>query len=264
MIRCVNLTQSRSRGLNLTADILYRTAVTGRASKKVASKKNSLDDQKAKLFARIGTKIMVAAKKNPDPSKNVDLARALKEAVAVKLPKDNIERALKKASAADTADFVTTTYDLFGFGGCGIVVRSLTDNSNRAVKMIKAAANKADVKFGNGSVLHLFELKGILKPLSQSFDDEKIMEVALEGGIDELDFQSQADVPFIVTAPSSLNHLQDLLSSAGIETSSEFWYIAADKIAMKDSDRLANEKLIQTLEEIEDVDAVFHNMEEIN
>lgn len=124
-----------TRKIALTDSIPKRAmAITGRASKNVANKKNRNDALKAKLYTRLGVKILMAARNGsgPDPTKNLELHRILKEAASVKLPKENIERALKKASEKNTDDFSRGLYEILGHGGAAILVQSLTDNPNRS------------------------------------------------------------------------------------------------------------------------------------
>lgn len=123
-----------------------------------------------------------------DPSKNTDLARALKEAAAVKLPKDNIDRALKKASDTSSESYSSGIYEVFGFGGVGFVVTSLTDNPNRAVKEIKALARKVDAKIASGgSVLFKFEQKAVFLP-EKDFDQDAVVDQALSVDLSDVQF----------------------------------------------------------------------------
>ena len=229
--------------------IIFRgLAVVGRKSKNVANKKNKLDAQRTKLFTRLGVKLLLAARRGGvDPSKNVDLARSLKEAQSINLPKENIERALRKATETGTGDdYKPGDYEVFGYGGVGLVVRTLTDNTNRAVAEIKAVARKQEVKMASsGSVLFNFSLKGIIKLSLSSFatsagssaavlercSDERLLEIALDAGVDDVDvLPSTADaagdpegetdgetdgdgpcLPVLVTSPDALGLLQDAL-----------------------------------------------------
>jgi YebC/PmpR family DNA-binding regulatory protein len=218
-------------------------AVVGRKSKNVAKKKNKLDAERTKRFTRIGVKLLLAARKGgTDPEKNVELARALQEAQSIRLPKENIERALRKATEAGSADdYKPNDYEVFGFGGVGIVVRTLTDNTNRAVSEIKATARKQEVKMASsGSVLFNFALKGVVK-LSLSgaaasnsalvvgrCNEERMLEIALDVGVDDIDIFPPAahdtdddedstglpGLPVVVTPPEALGPFQDALMRA--------------------------------------------------
>lgn len=138
--------------------IIRNMAITGRHSKNVAAKKNKLDAMKNKLFTRLGVKILLAAKAGgTDPNVNNELARALKEAQSIKLPKENIDRALKKATDTSADQYESGVYEVFGHGGVGVIVCTLTDNTNRVNKEIKSIARKAEVKIASGgSVLYQF------------------------------------------------------------------------------------------------------------
>jgi YebC/PmpR family DNA-binding regulatory protein len=221
-------------------------AVVGRKSKNVAKKKNKLDAERTKRFTRIGVKLLLAARKGgTDPEKNVELARALQEAQSIRLPKENIERALRKATEAGSADdYKPNDYEVFGFGGVGLVVRTLTDNTNRAVSEIKATARKQEVKMASsGSVLFNFALKGVIK-LSLSgaagpnsalvvgrCNEERMLEIALDAGVDDIDIFPPAahdtddddveedstglpGLPVVVTSPEALGPFQDALVRA--------------------------------------------------
>ena len=106
-------------------------AVTGRHSKNVAGKKNKLDAIKQKLYNRLAVKIFMAAKNGIDPSTNKELSRALKEAKDLKLPKENIERAIAKANGKESTDITSGIYEVFGYASTGIIVSTLTDNNTR-------------------------------------------------------------------------------------------------------------------------------------
>jgi len=224
-------------------------AVVGRKSKNVAKKKNKLDAERTKRFTRIGVKLLLAARKGgTDPEKNVELARALQEAQSIRLPKENIERALRKATEAGSADdYKPNDYEVFGFGGVGLVVRTLTDNTNRAVSEIKATARKQEVKMASsGSVLFNFALKGVVN-LSLSgaagsnsalvvgrCNEERMLEIALDAGVDDVDIFPPAahdtdtdtdddededstglpGLPVVITSPESLGPFQDALMRA--------------------------------------------------
>jgi YebC/PmpR family DNA-binding regulatory protein len=219
-------------------------AVVGRKSKNVAKKKNKLDAERTKRFTRIGVKLLLAARKGgTDPEKNVELARALQEAQSIRLPKENIERALRKATEAGSADdYKPNDYEVFGFGGVGLVVRTLTDNTNRAVSEIKATARKQEVKMASsGSVLFNFALKGVVN-LSLSgaagpnsalvvgrCNEERMLEIALDAGVDDVDILPPAahdtntddkgsnglpGLPMVVTSPEALGPFQDALMRA--------------------------------------------------
>jgi transcriptional/translational regulatory protein YebC/TACO1 len=180
-------------------------AITGRASKNAAPKKNKLDLMKTKLYARIGIKIVMAAKKEggTDPKANKELAQALHTAHVNNLPKENIERALRRASEKAPEDYKSGVYEVFGHGGVGIIVTTLSDNSNRANNLVKMTAKKADAKMAaSGSVLFSFDYKGVVR-VNFPYKEDDIIELALEAGVDELDF---AEIPSDKGDESSANY----------------------------------------------------------
>jgi transcriptional/translational regulatory protein YebC/TACO1 len=137
-------------------------AVTGRKSKNVQGKKNKLDMQKKKLYARLGSRIIMAAKTGGmDPTQNIELARALQVAKEVKLPKENIDRALAKAGDNTSDNIVHRVYEVFGHGGVGILVSALSDNTNRIFKEVKAVVrrNEGAKMAAEGSVKFKFSEK---------------------------------------------------------------------------------------------------------
>ena len=243
-------------------------AITGRASKNVAAKKNKQDAAKSKLYTRLGVRILMAAKNGlgTDPGSNPELSKALKEAAAAKLPKENIERSLKKATEKSAEAYASGIYEVLGYGGSAIIVQTLTDNPNRAVKVIKSLCSKADVKFTTGgSVLFSFALKGVIRPTA-SFSQDKVLELAIDNNVNDVDFAPGPDdgneIEIIVTEQESLSPLSDALAAAGIESTAELEYVPTSLVeGLTEEDLERNEKLLADLEGLDDVDKVFHNVQ---
>eukprot|EP00981_Chlorochromonas_danica_P006602 scaffold1438_cov173-Ochromonas_danica.AAC.7 len=262
------------RGFNCFSPLLRTTffpsrsfAVTGRHSKKVALTKNRSDALKNKLYTRLGVKILMAAKAGgTDPSKNSELARVLKEAQSIKLPKDNIERALTKASDTSLESYSVGLYEVFGYGGVGLVVTTLTDSPNRAVKEIKALARKSDVKIASAG-------SAVFVP-QQSFDKDAILEQALNVEISDVQFTPQNTIhndsndddktspppELIVANADELGLLQDLVSHSQLSGSTSLAYLPTELVKVSAEDMEKNIWLIEDFEELDDVDAVYHNM----
>jgi YebC/PmpR family DNA-binding regulatory protein len=237
----------------LTLVVRRGLAITGRASKNVANKKNKQDAAKSKLYTRLGVRILMAAKNGlgADPGSNPELAKALKEATNSKLPKENIERSLKKATEKSAESWQSGVYEVLGYGGAGIIVQTLTDNPNRAVKAIKSLCSKADVKFTTGgSVLFSFALKGVIRPIA-SFSQDKVLELALDNDVDDIDFAPGAEdgEEAIILEQEYLSLLTDALASAGIEASAELEYVPISLVeGLSEEDVEKNEKLVADLE----------------
>lgn len=241
-------------------------AVTGRHSKNVAAKKNKLDAARNKLYTRLGVKITMAAKTGgSDPNANVELHRALKEAHSVKLPKDNIDRALKKAADHSVMAMEHGVYEVFGHGGVGLVVTTLSDNSNRAVKEVKSTARKSDVKIASsGSVLFQFDHKAMFSP-TVKYDKDAVIEKALELNLEDIDFTPAADDTehthdCIVTSVEDQGLLQDLAHALHIDGVTSLVYLPKERIDVSAEDREKNFEVIEEFEKLDDVDQVFHNM----
>lgn len=248
------------------ATVVREFAVTGRHSKNVAAKKNKLDAVRNKLYTRLGVKITLAAKAGgADPLANLELSRALKEAHSVKLPKENIDRALKKAAENSTAVMESGVYEVFGHGGIGLVVTTLSDNSNRAVKEVKSTARKSDVKIASsGSVIFQFEHKAMFSP-TISYDKDTVIEKALELNLEDIDFvaassDSEHTHDCIVTSVEDLGLLHDLAHGLNIDGVTSLVYLPKEKLDISPEDREKNLTVIEEFEKLDDVDSVFHNM----
>ncbi|RYY78700.1 YebC/PmpR family DNA-binding transcriptional regulator [archaeon] len=196
-----------------------------------------------------------------DPSINPELARILKEAHSIKLPKDNIDRALSKAKDTSTEAFTAGVYEVFGFGGAGLVVCSLTDNPTRAVKEIKTLVRKSDVKIASaGSVLFNFEQKAVFHA-QQEYNKDELLDKALELDMSDIQFIPHIDHPVetIVAKVEELGLLQDLTSS--LTGSTSLAYIPVETVAVSEADKEKNREVIEAFEDLQDVDAVYHNMQ---
>lgn len=243
-------------------------AVTGRHSKNVAAKKNKLDAERTKLYTRLGYKITIAAKASgADPGSNVDLARALKEAYGLKLPKENIDRALKKATDQSTDSYESGVYEVFGHGGVGLLVTTLSDNSNRAIKAVKEWSRKSEVKMAStGSVLFKFQQHAVFSAQS-SYDKDTVIEKVIELGLDEVDFldakllSESAEYDSIIAPSSQLGLLQDVASSLGIVGSANLTYLPVERVAVSAESADKNWEVIDAFEALDDVDAVYHDMQ---
>lgn len=249
-----------------THGIVRQLAITGRASKNVALKKGKADAFKAKLYSRLGIKILMAAKnKGSDPSKNLDLARALREAATHKLPKENVERALKKAADKATQDYSRGIYEVRS-SGCNILVWTLTDNANRAVKHIKEKVGKAEkAKFvTDGSVLFRFVSRGVLRQVEDKvIEGDTIIEHALLAAIDVdvVDDPMDGRRQMLITSPENLQSLQEVLAEAGLQYDGELDMAAEEKISLVDAEREKVLELISSLEDLDDVDTVFSDLD---
>ncbi|MFQ5729070.1 MAG: YebC/PmpR family DNA-binding transcriptional regulator [Waddliaceae bacterium] len=224
-------------------------------------KKERADAKKGKLFSRIAKEIISAVRVGgPDPKANSRLRLVLQKAKAANVPKDIVDRNIKKAASADQADFVELTYELYGHGGVGIIVDIMTDNKNRIASEMRIATNKRGGTIANpGSVAFNFDRKGVIQvPKSQAIEEE-LFTVATEAGAE--DFDQTEDMYIITTDPVELYNVKEGIAGQGFtcaETSLEM--IPKTSVECDAEMAAANLALIEWIEQLEDVDAVFHNM----
>ncbi|KAK3236794.1 hypothetical protein CYMTET_53085, partial [Cymbomonas tetramitiformis] len=192
----------------------------GRRSAKIAGKKGKTDALRAKLYGKLCKKIVQAAKGpgGPDPIANSTLAEAIKAAKTASVPNDLIERNVKKASDAKTADYTEVTYEAYGHGGVGVVIEGLTDNLNRAASEVRDVVKKGGAKMAeSGSVLFQFERKGLV--YVKGDNEDEIMEAAMEGGAEDL--VQKGEMFEILSSFEDYTTVKSTLLEAGYEVSEE-------------------------------------------
>ena len=227
----------------------------------IKHKKERADAKKGKVFSRVTKEIITAVKQGgSDPKTNAKLRIAIQKAKAVNLPNDNIERNIKKAETSD-AQFEAVTYEIYGYGGVGILCEALTDNKNRTYSDIRIAINKRGGTIASpGAVSYQFDQKGVIQIPAAGIDGDSLMNAVLEAGGEDL--QEEEDAYFVITAPDELYAVKEGLEGAGFsckEVSME--RIPKVVIACEGEIKTNNEALIEWLEGIDDIDEVYHNME---
>ena len=206
----------------------------------------------ARTFTRIGKEIDIAVKAGgPDPANNTRLRILIQNAKAENMPKENVERAIKKASSKDAGDYKEVVYEGYGPFGIAIVVETATDNTTRTVANVRSYFNKAGGSLGTtGSLSFLFDHKCVfhIKPKEGVSVEDLELEM-IDYGVDEVEAEN--------------NNIQHHLEEAGYEiVSAEFERIPNDVKDVTPEQRASIEKLIERFEEDEDVQNVFHNMKE--
>ncbi len=187
----------------------------------IKHKKAATDAKRGKMWSKLSKAIIVAAKDGADPDANSKLRTAIADAKAVSMPKDNIERAIKKGSGAgaEAANFEEILYEGYGPDGVAVMCDILTDNRNRTAPEVKKIFEKLGGKMGaTGCVGYLFDRKGIFVIAASSVEEEKLMEVTMEAGAE--DIAEQDDVFEIVCDPNSFSDVSDALDAAKIECQS--------------------------------------------
>lgn len=236
----------------------------GRAFEYRKASKMARWDKMAKTFSKIGKDIALAVKAGgTDPESNPALRRCIQNAKGANMPKDNVERAIKKASGADAENYEEITYEGYGQGGVAFFVECTTNNSTRTVANVRAIFNKFDGNLGkNGELAFIFDRKGIFtidKTQIKSEWDDFEMEM-IDGGAEEID-QDENEV-LITTAFEDFGSMSHKLYELGIEAkSAELQRIPNNTKGMTDDQFKANMKMLERFEEDDDVQNVFHNME---
>ncbi len=231
----------------------------------IKRKKEKTDQARAKVFTRIGRELaMVVKAGGPDPNVNGKLRDVIAKAKANNVPNDNIERIIKKA-AGETggADYEQLIYEGYGPSGVAVIVETLTDNRNRTAGEMRHYFDKCGGNLGqSGSVMFMFEHKGLIVIEAEGLDEDKVMEDALEAGAD--DFNFDGDVFEISTDVNSVGAVSEILSQKGYTfLSAEATYVPATTTVIDDPELVVKmEKLIDMLDENDDVQNVWHNWEE--
>ena len=230
----------------------------------IKKKKEKTDAAKAKIFTKIGREIAVIVKTGgANPNENSKLKDAIAKAKANNVPNENIARIFKKAAGDGEANnYEELIYEGYGVGGVAVVVETLSDNRNRTAGEMRHYFDKCGGNLGqSGSVMFMFDRKGVINIEAEGLDEDTVMEAALEAGAD--DFEFDGDVFCITCEPNDLGTVRDALEEAGYKfLSAEVEYIPQTMTALTDEESVKKmEKLIDMLEENDDVQAVWHNWE---
>ena len=228
----------------------------------IQHRKGRQDKLRAKLFSRLSKEITVAAKMgDPDPDKNPRLRLAVKEAKSNSMPKDNIERAIAKASGGDGENYDEIRYEGYGPNGVAIIVETMTDNRNRTASNVRSTFTKNGGNLGEtGSVGFMFDRKGqVVYPASVG-DEDTVMMAAIEAGAEDVETDEESHV--VWCADSDLNAVSTALEAELGEAESTKLVWKPQTTTELDLDGMqALMKLIDALEDDDDVQAVTSNFE---
>ncbi|HSH84457.1 MAG TPA: YebC/PmpR family DNA-binding transcriptional regulator [Guyparkeria sp.] len=230
----------------------------------IKHRKAAQDKKRGKLWSKIIREITVAARSSggADPAANPRLRLAWDKALAANMPKDTIERAAKRgAGDLEGQDFVEVTFEGYGPGGVAVLVSGMTDNNTRTVADVRLAFTKSDGNLGtDGSVSFLFTRVGVLYYPPGS-DEEPIMEAAMEAGAEDIEsFDDQAVE--VITTPETYNDVKQAMIDAGLPPEeSEVTMRASTSVAVEGETAEKIIKLIDMLEDLDDVQEVYHNAE---
>ena len=229
----------------------------------VAKKKEKNAAIKGKIYTKIGRELAVAAKQGTDPNTNSKLADAIAKAKAANMPNDNIKRCIAKASGELSAtNYEELQYEGYGPNGSAIIVKTLTDNKNRTVDFVRTAMRKHGGQLGNaGCVSFTFSNMGVIViERTVDLDEDTVMEYALEAGAD--DFIAEDDAFVVNTSVSAFSDVRKYLEEKGMNFfSAEVTMVPQNKITLEGEDLAKFERLIDALEDLDDVQDVYHNVD---
>jgi len=230
---------------------------------KVKHFKGAIDAKRAKIFAKLSKEIAIAARiAGGDAGMNPRLRMALLKCRAANMPGENIDRAIKKGTGGgETGTYEDLTYEVFGPHGVAMLVELSTDNRNRTAAEIRSLMTKNGGAIATaGSVTRLFQRKGQLFVTRESAEEDKVMELALEAGAE--DFKAEAEGYEIITDPVNFEAVNQRIEGAGIKpASAELAFIPAHTVSLTGEQAGAVSKLIELLEEHDDVKEIHSNAE---
>ena len=215
-----------------------------------------VDAKRSALFTKIANQIAIAARSGTDPNMNPSLAMMLEKARQANMPKANIERAIARVSDKSAAALIEETYEGYGPGGAGIIIEVATDNKNRTMPEVRNTLSKNGGRMADpGSVMFQFARKGWIVIAEKG---EEAMMVVLEAGAE--DVEEAEDGLEIVTAPSDLMKVRQALIDAGLTVNeAELKYLPTNTIELSDEDGEKLGKLLDAIDDLDDVTAVHTN-----
>ena len=233
----------------------------------IKHKKEKNDAKKGKIFTVIGREIVMAVKAGgPDPANNSKLRDVIAKAKANNMPNDTIDRGIKKAAGADSADsYEKAVYEGYGPNGTAIIVKTLTDNKNRTAANVRSAFSKGRGNIGtSGCVSFMFQTKGqiIVSKEEYETDPDEFMMIALDAGAE--DFVEEDDSYEITTDPDAFGEVREALEKEGVPmASAEVTMIPQTYVELTDPKDIANiQKTLDMLDDDDDVQDVYHNWDE--
>jgi len=230
--------------------------------KNIQHRKGAQDKKRAKIFARLTKEIMVAAKMGmPDPDSNPRLRTAILAARAQNMPKDNIERAIKKSADDGDTVYEEVRYEGFGPAGICIIVETLTDNRNRTAAEVRSTFSKNGGNLGEtGSVSFMFDRVGAIEFDAERADAETVFEAAIEAGADDVDSSDAGHE--IICAPDELHNVVNALQEVmGEPRGADIIWRAQNDIAVDGEAAEKVVKLVEALDDVDDVQNVYANFD---
>ncbi len=226
-------------------------------------KKGLIDAERGKVFQKLAKELYVAAKgTNGDPNDNPNLRLVIEKCKSSNMPKDNIQKAIDKAvKSQDGENYESIRYEGYGPSGVAFMVDCLTDNRNRSAMLVRSTFTKRGGNLGtDGSVSYMFDRKGIID-IDKKYDEDEVMMAALDAGAE--DVTSSEDGYEIITAPDKFIDVKTALEAIGVEEflTSEITFLAQNTVSLDDETTEKVMGLVDALEDIDDVQNVYHNLD---
>ena len=230
----------------------------------IQAKKGKADAARGKIFTKLGRELLIAVKEGgPDPAGNSKLKAVIAKCKAANMPNDTINNSIKKASSSNE-NYEEITYEGYGPNGVAVIVEASTDNKNRTAADVRHVFDKSGGNLGTtGCVSYMFNKKGVIVIEKESTDmsEDDIMMLALDSGAE--DFKSDEDVYQIITDPADFNDVSEKLEEAGFEfLDAGIQMVPTTTVSLDEKGVEKMERLIENLEDLDDVANVYHNWEE--
>jgi YebC/PmpR family DNA-binding regulatory protein len=229
---------------------------------KIKRAKGANDAKRGKIWSKIARKIIIAAKGGGDPRDNLSLRYVIDEAKAANMPKDTIEKAIMKGTGELGAEnYESVTYEAYAPGGIALMIEGLTNNPARTAPDLRSILEKAGGNLATrGAVAFQFTKQGIITIKSDAVDEDKLMEIALDAGAE--DVKNEGEVFEVITTPTGYHKVKEAVAAAGIAVeASEITNNPNSTVAVDGEPAVKLLKLIDALEDNDDVQSVSHNAE---
>ena len=232
----------------------------------IQAKKGKADAARGKVFTKLGRELLIAVKQGgPDPAGNSKLKDVIAKCKAANMPNDTINNEKKKASGeGNQANYEEVVYEGYGPNGVAVIVNANTDNRNRTASDVRHVFDKAGGNLGTtGCVSYMFNKKGVIviERETTTMDEEELMMLALDAGAE--DFEASEEIYEITTEPSDFTAVREKLEEAGLTfLEAEVQMVPTTTVALDETAQEKMERLIERLEELDDVMDVYHNWEE--
>ena len=235
----------------------------GRKWNNIKEKKASKDANTSRIYAKFGREIYVAAKQGePNPESNQALRMVLERAKTYSVPKNIVDRAIEKAKGGSEESYDELRYEGFGPNGSMVIVDALTNNVNRTASDVRAAFGKNGGNMGvNGSVAYMFDATAVIG--IEGKNEEEVLELLMEADLDVRDILEEEDSVIVYAEPEQFHAVQEAFKNAGVTdfTVAELTMLAQNDVELPEDAQAQFEKMIDALEDLEDVQQVYHNVD---